>query len=347
MKELLQRQALEKQQKQSQITPPQQMSQQHALLQQPQVNQQPLQLPRPTPPQVGSQLSMQQQLVALQQRRLGETTVVPQLSTASLQQQHGTSVSVSSPQSSVAAPLPSQPLSVVPPTSLSNQALSAAPTSIPNQALSATPTSIPNQMLSRDQIRLSGLTAEQQKMIYINQVRRQQLLKVQQQQQQQQQQQKQQQQQQQRQQQVTPSAAALQSRTLVPKFMGPASSGVQTMSYQAVLEKQQQLVKEQQVSLVMGGRVSPQMSSSKPLPPTQTGTPAGFGGLMARGGASTSGAQQSSSAASRTGFADMKVIPGGSLGRSSSPSVATAQLHARGKSKAGRERSKETLETQE
>ena len=117
------------------------------------------------------------------------------------------------------------------------------------------------------------------------------------------------------------------------------------MSYQAVLEKQQQLVKEQQVSLVMGGRVSPQTSVSKALPPAQTGTPAGFSGLVARGGASTSGAQQSN-AAGRTGFADMKVIPGGSLGRSSSPSVA-AQLHARGKSKAGRERSKETLETQE
>ena len=47
------------------------------------------------------------------------------------------------------------------------------------------------------------------------------------------------------------------------------------------------------MSLVMGDRVSPQMIASKPLPPTQTGIPVGFGGLMASGG--TSGAQQSSS----------------------------------------------------
>ena len=142
MKELLQRQAMEKQQKQSQIAPQQQLSQQHASLQ-PQVNQQPLQLPQPTPPQVGSQLSVQQQQVALLQRRLSETSVVPQVSTVSVQQQqqHGASVSVPSPQTSVAAPLPSQP----------------------NQALSVPPASLSNQVLSRDQ--MVRLTPEQQQKI--------------------------------------------------------------------------------------------------------------------------------------------------------------------------------------
>ena len=282
MKELLQRQALERQLQQKQ--PPQTQHQQQGALQQqagqqaslqPQGNQQ----PQVTAPQPVSQ----------QQKSLSEPTVVSQSSTVSVQLQHRASTTVASSQPTAMTSLPSQP----------------------------------NQMLSRDQ--LAQLTPEQ-RLVYLRQL---QLLKIQQQQMQKQQQQMAL---------STTASADLQSRPTIAKVNASGTSVAQAMSLQAVLEKQQQLVKEQQAPL---GRVSPQTVGSKLLTPAQM---APLGGLVARGGASSI---QQSGAVGRTSFANLKVVPGGVAGRSSSPSNVVGQPHARGRPKAAKEKGKDAIDPQE
>ena len=135
----------------------------------------------------------------------------------------------------------------------------------------------------------------------------------------------------------TTASVDLQSRPTITKVT-PGTSVAQAMSLQAVLEKQQQLVKEQQAPL---GRVSPQTVGSKLLTPAQM---APLGGLVARGGASST---QQSGAVGRTSFANLKVVPGGVAGRSSSPSNVVGQPHARGRPKAAKEKGKDAIDPQE
>ena len=283
MKELLQRQALERQLQQKH--PPQTQQQQQGALQQQagqqaslQVNQQ---LPQPhvTAPQPVSQQQPP--------KSLSESAVVSQSSAVPVQLQNRASTTVPSSQPTAMTSLPSQP----------------------------------NQMLSRDQ--LAQLTAEQ-RLVYLRQI---QLLKIQQQQMQKQQMAS-----------STTASADLQSRPTIAKVNAPGTSVAQAMSLQAVLEKQQQLVKEQQASL---GRVSPQTVGSKLLTPAQM---APLGGLVARGGASST---QQSGAVGRTSFANLKVVPGGVAGRSSSPSNVVGQPHARGRPKAAKEKGKDAIDAQE
>ena len=300
MKELLQRQAMERQLQQKQ--PPQPQHQQQGTLQQqasPQASLQPQpnqQLPQPHV--TASQPVSQQPL----QSRAIEPTAVSQSSTTPVQQQPRASTTAPSSQPSVTmTSLPSHPSAMI---------------SLPSQL---------NQVLSRDQ--LAQLTAEQ-RVVYFRQL---QLLKAKQMELQKQQKQ------------MASSAAAsadLQSRPPLSKVNASVTSVGQAMTLQAVLEKQQQLVKEQQGPL---GRVPPQTVSNKFLAPThvQMAPP---GGLVARGGASNT---QQTSAVGRTSFANLKVVPGGLAGRSSSPSNVVGQPHARGRPKGAREKGKDALDAQE
>lgn len=311
MKELLQRQAMERQLQQKQ--PPQPQHQQQGTLQQqasPQASLQPQpnqQLPQPHV--TASQPVSQQPL----QSRAIEPTAVSQSSTAPVQQQPRASTTAPSSQPSVTmTSLPSQPSAVM--TSLPSHP--SAMISLPSQL---------NQVLSRDQ--LAQLTAEQ-RVVYFRQL---QLLKAKQMELQKQQKQ------------MASSASAsadLQSRPPLSKVNASVTSVGQAMTLQAVLEKQQQLVKEQQGPL---GRVPPQTVSNKFLAPThvQMAPP---GGLVARGGASNT---QQTSAVGRTSFANLKVVPGGLAGRSSSPSNVVGQPHARGRPKGAREKGKDALDAQE
>lgn len=322
MKELLQRQAVERQlqqkqpQHQQQSTLQQQASPQASV--QPQPNQQ-----LPQPHVTASQPVSQQPL----QSRVLEPTAVSKSSTAPVQQQPRASITVPSSQpSAMMTSLPSQPSAMVSLSSQPSASLPSQPSAMmtsPQPSAMGSLSSQPNQVLSRDQ--LAQLTAEQRLMYF----HRMQLLKAKQMELQKQQQQ------------MASSAAAsadLQSRPPIPKVNASVTSVGQAMTLQAVLEKQQQLVKEQQGSL---GRVSPQTVGNKFLAPTQM---APLGGLVARGGASNT---QQTSAVGRTSFANLKVVPGGLVGRSSSPSNVVGQPHAKGRPRGAKEKGKDALDAQE